>query len=292
MDARVDPVVGVDDRLRARAVDLADGVRLGQDEVAVANQEAVAVERANGRAGHAVALGVVLAAVARAAEARRGLRRRQLDRRAAFDLHQLLLVLERQAVDLHRAAEVDAAVREDREARHAVLQAVVAHVRGAPRDLALLGVAQEGRDDEVALGIVLDRPDVDVVVTLVDERGQDREAGDREGDHPRDHAAEPERRQPEERAPAVQLGVLFRLVDRHRARRRCDCIGRRLPAGHGIAHPDEPARDHHDGADGRRRPTADHEADERDGQADREAERPEARCRPVRRSGWPLGLDH
>ena len=44
---------------------------LAEEEVAVADRERVAVERAHGRARDAVPLGVVLAAVARAAEARR-----------------------------------------------------------------------------------------------------------------------------------------------------------------------------------------------------------------------------
>ena len=53
------------------ALDLADAERSPSDEAAVLDRELVAVERADGRAGGAVALGVVLAAVARAAEARR-----------------------------------------------------------------------------------------------------------------------------------------------------------------------------------------------------------------------------
>jgi hypothetical protein len=69
VDARVDPVVRVDDRVRAIAVDLSDGVRLAEDEPAVEDREAIAVERADRRAGRAVALGAVLAAVAGAAEA-------------------------------------------------------------------------------------------------------------------------------------------------------------------------------------------------------------------------------
>src|SRR6185295_17371312 len=110
--------------------------------------------------------------VARAPEARRGLRRRQLDGEAVRrDVQLLLLVLQRQPVDLHRAAEMDAAVREDGEARLAVLgRPVGADVRGPPRDLALVWLEEEGRDDELPLREVVDRPDVDLVVSLADER--------------------------------------------------------------------------------------------------------------------------
>src|SRR5438067_1961612 len=82
----------------------------------------------HGRAGDAVALGVVLAAVAGAAEAGR-LRRNQrhvLVRR----LRDLLLLVEDRPVRLDGAAEMRAAVREDREARDGACEAVVAHVGG------------------------------------------------------------------------------------------------------------------------------------------------------------------
>ena len=48
--------------------DAADGEELVEHEVPVLDRERVAVERAHGRAGRAVALGVVEAAVARAPE--------------------------------------------------------------------------------------------------------------------------------------------------------------------------------------------------------------------------------
>ena len=117
--ARADELVLVDLRLRAAAVDVRDGVRAQQHEPAVLDLEVVAVERAHRRAGGAVALRVVLAAVARAAEAGRN-GRAQRDR-AVLRLLGLVLHAEdraARAVRLHRAAEMRAPVGDDREARH------------------------------------------------------------------------------------------------------------------------------------------------------------------------------
>ena len=58
-------------RVGARALDLVDAVRADEPQAAVRDLVRPAVERANRRPGGAVALGVVLAAVARAAEAGR-----------------------------------------------------------------------------------------------------------------------------------------------------------------------------------------------------------------------------
>src|SRR3954451_14945353 len=64
-------VVPLEDlRRAARALDLGDGVRAAEQDAAVHDRELEAVERAHRRACDAVALGVVLAAVAGAAEAR------------------------------------------------------------------------------------------------------------------------------------------------------------------------------------------------------------------------------
>ncbi len=194
-----------------------------RQEPSVVDPELVAVERAYRRAGRSVALVVVLAAVARTAEAGGGRGRDPVDLLAVLGLG-LLLVVQRQPVHLHGAAEVDAAVREDREARLAVEQAVVADVRRAPRDLALLGVEQEGRDHELVLGKVVERADVDVGVALVDERRQDREAEDGKGDHSADHRTQAERRRFEElRARVADDLALFGFgqVGRDRRRRRC-----------------------------------------------------------------------
>ena len=84
-----------------------------EDETPVPDRERVAIHRAHRRAGLAIALGVVQPAVARASERLRE-HRSELD---AVDVLARLLV--DRAVRLHRAAEVDAAAVEDREARHA-----------------------------------------------------------------------------------------------------------------------------------------------------------------------------
>src|SRR6266508_134659 len=135
---RVRPLLDL--RARARALDLADRVRLAEVELAVADRVRVPVERAHRRAGGPVALVVVLAAVARAAEAG-GNRREQ---RHVPDLR--LLVLLEGTVRLDGAAEVGAAVGDDREARLPVGDAVVPHERRPPRDLALVGTLHERRD--------------------------------------------------------------------------------------------------------------------------------------------------
>src|SRR5205807_9231460 len=69
--ARAGQLVLVDLRLAAGADDVRDGVRAEQQQMAVLDLELIAIERTHGRAGGAVALRVVLAAVTRAAEADR-----------------------------------------------------------------------------------------------------------------------------------------------------------------------------------------------------------------------------
>src|SRR5580765_5827993 len=150
-------VVLHDPRARAHALNGSDAEQAAEDEVPVLDRELVPVERADGRAGAAVALGVVEAAVARAPEARRE-HGPELD---AVDLLPRLLV--DRPVRLHRAAEVDAAAEDCGEARHAAVRAaVVADERRAPRDLALLGALQVRGDHVLALGEVRDRAEVDV----------------------------------------------------------------------------------------------------------------------------------
>src|SRR3954462_957191 len=67
--AGADELVLVDLRLGAGTFDVRDGVLAEQDQPPVVDLEVVAVERAHRRACRPVPLGVVLAAVARAAEA-------------------------------------------------------------------------------------------------------------------------------------------------------------------------------------------------------------------------------
>ena len=62
------------------------------------------------------------------------------------------------------------------------------------RHLADLRVLEEGRDHELALGEVVDRAEVDVLLVLVRERRQDGEAEHRQRDDAADHGAEAERR--------------------------------------------------------------------------------------------------
>src|SRR5262245_27451217 len=106
MAARAAVAVLVDLRSPAGALDVRHAEHAEQDEPAVADREVVAVERVRRRAGGAVALRVVLAAVARAPEAC-GLRLVQRDRAAQrADLPRLA----ERAVRLHRAAEMRTAV--------------------------------------------------------------------------------------------------------------------------------------------------------------------------------------
>src|SRR4051794_9962666 len=131
----------VDHGRRADAVDVRDRERLADEEVAVADREGVAVERAYRRTGDPVPLGVVLAAVARTAEAG--------DRHGRDQGHiaeRLRVLLVQRTVRLHRAAEVRTVVRDDREARLAVQLAVVADERRPPRHLALRRVCHVRRD--------------------------------------------------------------------------------------------------------------------------------------------------
>src|SRR6266478_9072951 len=135
--AGADCFVLVDLRLPACAVDLRHRVRAEEDDAAVVDLEVVAVEGAYGRACGAVALRVVLAAVARAAEACRDDRQeRDLPVRAGLRLRLQADERASGAVRLHRAAEMGAAVRDDREARHLLPldgdRAVAANEGGAP----------------------------------------------------------------------------------------------------------------------------------------------------------------
>ena len=146
----------MDLRLGALPVDLRDRVGLAEEHPAVVDPELVAVERSHRRAGRAVALVVVLAAVARAAEAGGGGGRDPGDHVVAGSLV-LLVVVERKAVHLHRAAEVDAPVGERCEARDVVEEPVVPDVRRSAGDLTVRRVEQEGDDHEVVQREVVER---------------------------------------------------------------------------------------------------------------------------------------
>ena len=256
--------------------------------MAVADRVLLAVERAHGRAGAAVALGVVQPAVTRASE---GLREHgpELD---ALDLLRRLFV--DRPVRLHGTAEMDAAAVEDREARlHATLvrrvldEAVVADERRAPAHLSLVGLREIRGDHERPLREVLDRPQVGVGLAEVGERRQDREAEHRQRDHGADRRAEAERRGLEE--SRARIGG-----ERRRGCGGCDgglvgdgpCLG--LDGRHLVAHvardlarPEDPEHDRDDDAD-RGDDPADDQPDEEARDPDREGDRPQARARCVR----------
>src|SRR5574340_142562 len=108
------PRVALDGRLRAGAVDVGDREDLAEDQAVALDREGEAVERAHRRAGAAVPLGVVEAAVARAPE-------RLCEHGCELDAPDLLRVLlVDRPIRLDRAAEVDAAAVEDGEARLSV----------------------------------------------------------------------------------------------------------------------------------------------------------------------------
>ncbi len=184
---------------------------------------------------------------------------------------------------------MDAAAGQDREARRAVEQAVVAHVGGSARDLALRRVEQEGCDHEAVLGEVVERTDVDVVGPLVDERIDEGGAEDRQRDDASDDCAEPERHAFEElrpreaddlaltglgnRGPAVGHRTSIRLGrgDRlYRTDRTSD-----------LADPEETEERRDHCADGGDQPAED-DTDEQNGDANGEPHRPQARWRDVR----------
>src|SRR5438132_1081790 len=111
--------------------------------------------------GRAVALGVVLAAVARAAEAAGGKHGDQRNLLAPAALEVFLLVGLLRPVRLHGAAQVRAAVGDDREARLAVQQAVVPDVGRSARDLARIRMHEERGHEPAAFGEVVERSEVD-----------------------------------------------------------------------------------------------------------------------------------
>ena len=133
----------VDLRVRSGPVDLGDREGLAEEQAAVVDPELVAVERADRRPRGAVALGVVLAAVARAAEAGRRCGWAPVDDVAVasvsldfFSGSPLTWTGQpRWTQRFERIVKLGAVAEE----------AVVADVRGAPRDLALLRVEQVGR---------------------------------------------------------------------------------------------------------------------------------------------------
>ena len=206
--------------------------------------------------------------------------------RSSTPLTLLRRLLVDRPVRLHRAAEVDAAAEERREARHAVLgEAVVADERGATRDLALLRVLEEGGDHVLALGEVRDRPEVDVerLDALADERRQHGEAehGERHGRADRARRGRPWRRRGTRRGRTSRR-ALARLA-RHRRRDGAPAPGSPapLPRTTGrdeVAHPEEAEERARSAAPSEQHRDADDEPDE-------DAPRCRSRTRSARGSG-------
>src|SRR5215210_3048915 len=201
-------LVLVDARILPLALHARDAVRVAENQPSVLDRVVVAIESAHGRAGDAIPLGVVLAAVARAAEAAGRDRRRHRYFLSALPLDLLLLVVLHRSVWLNRAAEMRAAVRDDREARLPAELSVVADIRRPAGDLSCLRVEEERRHEPRPLGEVLERPEVDVGRALLAERGHDHEADRRDRDETADHGAEAERGRFEEAAAREALARL------------------------------------------------------------------------------------
>ena len=200
-------------------------------------------------------------------------------------------VVER-AVRLHRAAEVRAVVRDDREAWLPVQLAVVANVRSAPGDLARLGVGMKVATTYFPSGKSESGPRSWSFDALLQERRQHHEPERRRG-HERRRGR---RRARASRTRGTSSAGSARPESRGAAasRRRCvDCGGGRaaLSAGPRARGPG-PCRRSGRGPRGTRRrarrapepgdPPGDDQPDEEDDDADGEADRPEARTRDVR----------
>ncbi len=203
-----------------------------------------------------------------------------------------LVVLDR-AIRLHRAAEVRAAVRDDREARLAVQLTVVADVRGAVRHLAGLRVHEELRHEPLAFREVLQRAQVDFRVPLSLERGDDHEADGGHGHETADQTAQPERRALEEPIAREALAGLdlgrCRLARIGRAGFAC-AAALRLDRGDRLASkllrrcagPEEAADDRDHDADRHDHLRVDDQPDEDAGDPRREPDRIERRARGMR----------
>ena len=181
---------------------------------------------------------------------------------------------------------MDAVVGDDREARHLVDDPVVADEGRLPRNLTLRRERLERCDDVLALGEVLERPEIDVLLRwIVRERRRDREPDDRDRDDRPDDSSDPERGELEELAPRVALGRLDSIDDldlgfsrefrRDRRSRACAVARSR------IADPEQ-AEDDRDTRADRDDPPVDDEADKDQRHAGGEAEREDRGCRQVR----------
>src|SRR5712691_3845021 len=293
-------LVLVDQRVLPLALHMRHAVRRTEDEVAVPDLVVVPVERANRRAGNAIALGVVLPAVAGAAVTARGNGRDQRDPLTALALDVLLLVVLHRSVRLDGTAEVRAAIRDDREARLTVQETVVADVRRAMRDLPGLRMHEELRHEPLPLGEVVQRSEVDVRVPLLDVRRHDHEPDCGYGHEPADHAAEPERCALEEAVSGESMGLRHRRLAvgwgylggrRNLAPLRLDRLGRAAILHRRLARPQESEHDRDRRADRRHDDRIHDQPDEDAGNAGREADRVDRGARKMRPVPVP-GLRH
>src|SRR5919109_1078290 len=285
-----------DPRLRALSVHVADAVRPLEKESSVADRVFVAVEGANRRAGRAVALVVVGASVTGAGEARQPDDGNELDELTPGGLLILRLAGLDEAAGLDGTAELRTAFGDDRDAGLPLERPVVAQVRRPPAHLALLGIEVEVGDHPLPLREVGERPQVDRLVALLREGGDDREADGGHGHDAADDAAEAERGAFEELRPWIAGRLSGRRLGHGRAafvgrdRRRCGLLGGfrfrrrrwRDPMSHGdVADPQEAEKERYHRADRDRGP-ADDEADQNADDANGEPDRPHARRGRVR----------
>ena len=198
-------------------------------------------------------------------------------------------------VRLGRTAEVGAAVRDDREARHLLLRLgvgngpVVADEGRPPADLTLLDIDDERGDVPLVEREVREWPEVDLVLLLAEERRQGRKTGNGHDDQTPDHGAESERCALEEDATR-HGGVRQRLLGSRRPLARFLHLAplrlddNVLPAqlGSRVARPEDGENDRDRGADRRDQQRVDDESDEDDDDPDREADRPYRRRRQMR----------
>src|SRR4029077_5930365 len=231
------------------------------------DRELVTVECARRRPGGAVAFVVELAAVTGATEAGR-LSRYEPYFAAARPLGPALLQ-EHGPVRLGGAADMRATARHDREARDVPEQAVVADIRGAPRNLTGFRIGKERRNDELAFREGADRAEVDRLHSSAEKRRQHRHADRRQRDAEGDDAPEAERRALEQAATREALPVHGAMGHRFRLRR----LGARGAAV--AAHPRESAQEGDRAAERRDHQWADDQPDEQDCNADGKADRPD-----------------
>ncbi len=159
--------------------------------------------------------------------------------------------------------------------------------------LAHLAVSLVGRERgnlPLALGEVVERPQVDVRIVLVDEGGGDRESEDRQRDDRADGSADSDRGALEELRALVPRRPAFLLLgDLDRLRYGyLDRLGLAAHLARGLANPEEAEDDGEDDAD-HRRPDVHDQPEQDEGNGAGKGERPDRRRREVGLSVLVLG---